>query len=202
MNSLRFYLKRDSLTKALVSKMKIAEDNFKNLELFFEKIEARGFNFKATGALASFYLCLACNTKFFKPPFYVNKRRVIDDHDGDIKKCEAILYLVAGDQKEFFVADGNGPVNALNSCLVKGVTHFFHSEKSLIKVKLLNYSVVTLNKEAGSAAKIRVVAVFSDGESQWTTIGCDENLITASFRAIEEGYLYPFLMKKVKSIEM
>jgi len=90
------------------------------------------------------------------------------------------------------VAEGDGPVNALDSALRQGLSKFF---PKLRKLRLTDYKVRIIDGATGTAAKTRVLITTSDGKSEWGTVGVSENIITASLQALADSMEYA-LMKK------
>jgi 2-isopropylmalate synthase len=85
------------------------------------------------------------------------------------------------------VAEGDGPVNALDGALRAALTKSFPKLK---KVKLTDYKVRILDSKTGTAAKTRVLIESSDGKREWGTVGVSENIIDASLQALVESMEY------------
>jgi 2-isopropylmalate synthase len=55
---------------------------------------------------------------------------------------------------------------------------------------LLDYKVRVLGStKKGSAAKVRVLIEWSDGQQSWTTVGVSDNVIEASWHALVDAIL-------------
>jgi 2-isopropylmalate synthase len=78
-------------------------------------------------------------------------------------------------------ASGNGPVNALDVCLRKCISEFY---PQIGDVRLTDYKVRVLDSGKGTAAKVRVLVEWSDGERSWSTVGVSEDVIEASWDAL------------------
>jgi 2-isopropylmalate synthase len=91
------------------------------------------------------------------------------------------------------VAEGDGPVNALDSALRMALTRFYPQLK---KVSLTDYKVRILEAESGTAAKTRVLIESSDGKKQWGTVGADDNIIEASLQALRDAIEYALMKRK------
>jgi len=106
--------------------------------------------------------------------------------------CEATLKVRVNDCLYHTAADGNGPVNALDGAIRKALEPAFPRLK---KIRLTDYRVRVLDGRDGTAAKVMVRIESSDGNRSWGTIGVSENIIAASWQALEEsieyGILYP-----------
>lgn len=194
MNDVRSFCEGNSLSRRLLEI--ISKDRLDEIAPFLKQTEEEGLNFETTGAQASFQLRLAYNFGLFEPPFFIIKRTVIDEEGTLITPaCSATIQIVVGEKKDIFVAEGNGPINALEICLKKGLISFFPKMPVITKIKLHDYTVTDIGKKDGSADKILVEIIFSDGEKQWKTIGCGNNSISAAWRAILDAYVYPFFLK-------
>ena len=90
------------------------------------------------------------------------------------------------------VADGDGPVNALDSALRSALVHFYPEVKNIV---LTDYKVRILDSRTGTAALTRVLVQSSDGKEEWGTVGVSGNIIEASLQALIESVEYR-LMKK------
>lgn len=110
---------------------------------------------------------------------------------------EAIVKMTVNGASEHRVAEGDGPVNALDGALRKCLTDHF---PQLTAVHLRDYRVRVVNPTAESAAKVRVIAEFEvvekgEGEKsptpiRFATIGVNENIVDASWEAISDAFLY------------
>jgi 2-isopropylmalate synthase len=98
-----------------------------------------------------------------------------------------------GDHREVCVAEGNGPVNAIDTALRSALLEKF---PQLSRVHLTDYKVRILDSGSATGATTRVLLDASDGERTWTTIGVSSNIIEASWRALEESLVYGLLHSK------
>ena len=89
-----------------------------------------------------------------------------------------------GDQIVHTAADGCGPVNALDAAVRKALLPV---HPNLAAVRLTDYKVRILDGEAGTAAQIRVLITSSDGTRSWSTVGCSDNVIEASWIALADA---------------
>jgi 2-isopropylmalate synthase len=85
------------------------------------------------------------------------------------------------------VAEGDGPVNALDAALRKALTRAY---PNLGDMHLVDYKVRVINSEAGTAAGVRVVIESRDETSIWGTVGVSENIIEASWIALVDSFEY------------
>jgi 2-isopropylmalate synthase len=154
-------------------------------------LEARGYSFEA--ADASFELLLRDELAGErKRHFTVESWRVIVEQreDGGVTS-EATVRLQAKGERVVAVGEGNGPVNALDRALRAALEQTF---PELATLELTDYKVRILEGSAGTGAITRVLIESSDAEGDaWSTVGVDENVISASWHALEEAVTYGLL---------
>ena len=94
------------------------------------------------------------------------------------------------------VAEGNGPVSALDTALRKALVKFY---PAIAAFHLTDYKVRILDGTAGTSAKTRVLVESSNGKERWTTVGVSTNILEASYQAVVEGIEYGLLLEKGKA---
>jgi 2-isopropylmalate synthase len=124
--------------------------------------------------------------------FEVEKYHVSMRRDAKQSVCEATVRVRVGKKVHDEVAEGDGPVNALDSALRSALAKSFPKLK---KVTLTDYKVRILDGVAGTAAKTRVLIESSDGQREWGTVGVSENIIEASLQALVDSMEYALLKK-------
>jgi 2-isopropylmalate synthase len=153
-----------------------------------KEAEHAGYEFEA--AEASFELLLRRSLDQFVPQFSVVDFRVIVDahHANGLPLSEAIVRVQIGEREELTVADGDGPVHALDGALRKALEPHF---PALTQVRLSDFKVRVVNVGAGTAARVRVFveSVATDGTA-WSTVGVHENIICASLEALTDAIHY------------
>ena len=156
-----------------------------------KELEATGYSFEA--ADASFELLLRDELAGErKRHFTVESWRVIVEQreDGGVTS-EATVRLSAKGERVVAVGEGNGPVNALDRALRAALEQTF---PELATLELTDYKVRILEGTAGTAAITRVLIESSDADGgTWSTVGVDENVISASWHALEEAVSYGLL---------
>jgi len=160
--------------------------------------ENKGFQYEV--AEASFDLMVMRNLPNYKQPFELvdfmvvveNRRRSPMDHDNEDMLAEAMVKVRVGQELNHTVAEGNGPVNALDNALRKALIDHY---PSLGQVKLLDYKVRVVDQGHDTQAVVRVLVECSDGSRQWQTVGASGNIIEASWQALSDGLEY-FLARK------
>jgi 2-isopropylmalate synthase len=100
---------------------------------------------------------------------------------------EATVRVVVGGTRVLSTAQGNGPVNALDSALRRAIDSHF---PALERIHLTDYRVRVLDSTRATAAVTRVLIDTTDGERTWTTIGVSENIIEASWQALFDSIVY------------
>lgn len=155
-----------------------------------KELEAEGYQFES--AEASFELLVKKAQGKGRNYFDLDGFRVITSHAGNSNMAEAILKLRVNGENRHVVAEGDGPVNALDRALRKALVGDY---SSLEKVHLIDFKVRVLNAQAATAARVRVLIESTDGENSWTTVGVSEDVVEASYRALVDSIEY-FLMKQ------
>jgi 2-isopropylmalate synthase len=115
--------------------------------------------------------------------------RVIIEKRGKDEPClsEATVKVRVKDDIEQTVAEGDGPVNALDQALRKALVRFY---PQIANVFLTDFRVRILDPEEATAATTRVLIESSDGKDTWGTVGVSENIIEASWEALVDSVEY------------
>lgn len=161
-----------------------------------KELEGKGYAYDA--ADASFEI-LAKKSLSVVPNFFdLVGFRVLDERKFDAKGrvvtiAEATIKIKIGNKITLAVAEGNGPVNALDKALRKSLSRKYPVLKD---VRLTDYKVRILTPSDGTQAITRVQIESADSAgNKWTTIGVSENIVDASFRALHDSITYR-LMKQ------
>ncbi|CAB4870927.1 MAG: citramalate synthase [Actinobacteria bacterium] len=153
-----------------------------------KSLESQGWTFEA--ADASFELLLASEAGVVRA-FEVESWRTIVEQlpDGQVKS-EATVKVHAGGDRIISTAEGNGPVNALDKALRAAMIQIY---PELATLRLIDYKVRILEGASGTGAVTRVLVGTSDGRAEWSTVGVHENVIAASWRALEDAVTFGLL---------
>jgi 2-isopropylmalate synthase len=152
-------------------------------------LEAGGWSFEA--ADASFELMVRDELGERTRPFTVESYRVIVDRTADgTVASEATVRLYAKGERVVATGEGAGPVNALDRALRLALERI-HPE--LAGLELVDYKVRILEGRHGSDAVTRVLVGTGDGTQEWTTVGVHENVIEASWLALDDAVRYGLL---------
>ncbi|MEE8517375.1 MAG: alpha-isopropylmalate synthase regulatory domain-containing protein, partial [Alphaproteobacteria bacterium] len=125
--------------------------------------------------------------------FKLDSFRVLDERRWNargqlITLSEATIKVEVKGNKIMTVAEGNGPVNALDNALRKALSPAF---EELADMRLVDYKVRILTPSQGTKAVTRVVIESTDGEGErWSTVGVSANVIDASFNALNDAITY------------
>lgn len=180
--------KTNIMIKAKELELNFGKDSPESKKILTEiqRLEHEGYQFEA--AEASFELLVQKILGKFKPFFKTQavSVRTAEIGDGNPRSI-ADVKLTAKDREHFESAEGDGPVNALDSALRKALAKTY---PVIDEIHLTDYKVRVVNSEAGTAAKVRVFIEFQDKDKSWTTVGVHENIIEASWKALVEAIEY------------
>jgi 2-isopropylmalate synthase len=154
-----------------------------------KELEHRGYHFEV--ADGSLELLMRAATGWKQDFFRLESHRVITDlrEDGSFV-TEATVKVIVGDDRVIATAEGNGPVNALDAAFRKAIGPVY---PQLSHIHLTDFKVRVLDTSRGTAAVTRVLIDSTDGEQTWTTIGVSENVIEASWAALEDSIVFGLL---------
>jgi 2-isopropylmalate synthase len=151
--------------------------------------EHEGYHYEA--ADASFDLLLRQELAPHEPLFRLESFRVIVEKREDGRAVvEATIKVHVAGERIISTAEGNGPVNALDSALRLAIVSKY---PHLADIELVNYKVRILDETKGTGAVTRVLLDASDGEESWGSIGVSENIIEASWEALVDSIEFGML---------
>src|SRR5699024_869709 len=123
--------------------------------------------------------------------FEIESFRVIVSEAEQVRQdTEAIVKLRVGDERIMRIGEGNGPDHALDAAVRAAIGHH---HPQLERIHLVDFKVRVLNTSAGTGAVTRVLIDSTNGERTWSTIGVSEDVIRASWRALEDSLVYGLL---------
>ena len=147
-----------------------------------KELENAGYEYEAAeGSLA---LLIGKILKHREPSFTIDTYHVSMRRDAKESVCEATVRVRVGKKIHHEVAEGAGPVNALDGALRSALAKSFPKLK---RVTLTDYKVRILDSGTGTAAKTRVLIQSADGRREWGTVGVNENIIEASLEALVDS---------------
>ena len=158
----------------------------KALSQVIKQMEADGLAFE--GAEASFELLVKRHKAGYLRPFELCDFTVLVEQRGGAELlAEATVKVEVAGEVLHTAADGNGPVNALDSALRKALGAFY---PQLDAVHLVDYKVRILDSEEATGAQTRVIIDSSNGSLEWSTMGSGTNIIAASCQALCDSLEY------------
>ena len=148
-----------------------------------KELEHQGFQFEA--AEGSFEMLLRRTAPGYRAPFVLEDFTVIvERRNGGGPKSQATVKLRVGDEVMHTAAEGDGPVHALDRAVRKALAPHY---PALADVQLVDYKVRIVDEHLGTAARPRVIVETARGPERWSTVGCSENIIEASWLALCDG---------------
>jgi 2-isopropylmalate synthase len=122
-------------------------------------------------------------------PFELESYRVIVEHSGSsgAVNAEATVKVHVGGRRVIATAEGNGPVNALDSALRQAIVAHY---PQLAGVELTDYKVRILAGHAGTDSVTRVLVTSAEATDEWTTVGVHAYVVEASFQALLDSLVY------------
>ena len=155
-----------------------------------KELEHKGYEFEAAeGSLA---LLIRKLLKHEEPPFKIEGYEATVRRDRSLYVCQATVKVLVKDEMAHMVAEGDGPVNALDSALRAALEGFYPQVR---KIQLTDYKVRILDTGSGTEAKTRVLIQSANGREEWGTVGVHDNIIEASLAALVDSMEYG-LMKR------
>lgn len=159
-----------------------------------KNLENEGYQFEA--AEASFELLMRSALGERKQMFQLKGFQVHCDILSGVEystsNALATIKVAVDGEDLLEVAEGNGPVSALDQALRKALVKFY---PEIANFHLTDYKVRILDGTAGTAAKTRVLVESSNGKERWTTVGVSTNILDASYQAVVEGIEYGLLIQ-------
>ena len=155
-----------------------------------QDLENEGYQFEKADASLDLIIrkYLGHEDNFFELKHY----RAITQRNGDADDLvsEATVKLEIDGEIKHRVAEGDGPVNALDAALRQTLQGHYPKLKEM---QLVDYKVRVVNSREASAAKVCVVVESRDNNSHWGTVGVSENIIDASWQALVDSFVYKII---------
>ena len=148
-----------------------------------KRLENEGYEFEA--ADASFDLLVRKTLGVWKPLFELKEFHCTFRKSQAANVCEATVKLLVNGTPEYMVAEGDGPVNALDAALRKALRSFY---AWIDDIALTDYKVRIVDGKAGTAARTRVLIESTNGHRSWGTVGVSDNIIEASWQALVDSF--------------
>lgn len=148
-----------------------------------KSLEHGGYQFEA--ADGSFEMLVRTMSGWSNDLFKLESFRVFTEHstDGGVT-AEATVKLTVQGHRKISTGEGAGPVNALDVAFRKALQdHYPH----IMDLHLTDYRVRVLDSGDGTSATTRVLLEMANSTEAWSTVGVHENVIEASFKALQEA---------------
>ncbi|MGS2590628.1 citramalate synthase [Streptomyces hebeiensis] len=160
--------------------------------------ELEGYSYEA--ADASFELMLREEVEGRPRGYFRTEswRAIVEDRPDGSHANEATVKLWAKGERIVATAEGNGPVNALDRAMRSGLERIY---PQLAKLELVDYKVRILEGRHGTGSTTRVLITTADGAGDWATVGVADNVIAASWQALQDAYTYGLLRAGVEPAE-
>jgi 2-isopropylmalate synthase len=151
-----------------------------------KRLESQGFSFES--AEASVALMIHRQEEGYKPIFHlIDYFATVERRLGRGLFSEAMVKVRVDDEVIHTIAEGNGPVNALDKALRKGLLPIY---PELADFRLADYKVRIIDGNNGTAATTRVLIDTQNGHRRWSTVGASPNIIEASWIALADSIEY------------
>jgi len=159
-------------------------------------MEANGYAFE--GADASFQLLLRKALGQFKRHFKLVSFRVFDEKRGHLEspESEATVQVRVNGELLHTAALGNGPVNAMDKALRAALSGVYPALESM---RLTDFKVRVLSTKEATEAAVRVLIESSDGTHKWSTVGVSEDMLEATYHALNDAIEYKLVIDHIPS---
>ncbi|HET8655292.1 MAG TPA: citramalate synthase [Longimicrobiaceae bacterium] len=157
-----------------------------------KELENEGLQFEA--ADGSFEMLVRRSDPDYEPPFELLDFTVIVVKQGlETPRVQVTTKLRVGTDVMHTAAEGHGPVDALDQAIRKALLPHY---PELAEVHLVDYKVRIVDAHRGTAARPRVLIESARGEDRWSTVGCSENIIEASWQALWDSLELPLVRER------
>ena len=177
------------------------EKNDHRLDTLLREVKEReSVGYAYEGAAASFELLarrlLGSVPNYFDvESFQVTVERRHNALGDLVSVSEAVVKLTVGGERLLTVGEGNGPVNALDQALRKDLGVY---RDVIADLELIDYKVRILNGGTGAVTRVLIESTDASGDS-WFTVGVSENIVDASFEALNDSIVYKLLRSGAKA---
>ncbi|MGD9740002.1 MAG: citramalate synthase [Bauldia sp.] len=179
----------------------VADPRVDSLLAELKRREAAGYAYES--ADASFELLArrflgTVPTYFEVDSFHATVERRHNAKGQLVSVSEAVVKMRIGGERVHNVADGNGPVNALDRAIRKDLGSY---QAVIQDLELIDYKVRILNGGTEAVTRVLIESQDSSG-AHWLTMGVSENVIDASFEALVDAIVYKLLKAGIEPAEV
>ncbi len=160
-----------------------------------KNLESKGWSFEAADASFELLLLSAISGDAVNKFTVESWRTIVEQREDGLVVSEATVKLYVDGERLIATSEGNGPVNALDNALRSALVQRF---PELANLELIDYKVRILDGGQGTGAVTRVLIETADKGRRWNTVGVHENVIAASWLALEDAISYGLLGKQIK----
>ncbi|NRG18623.1 citramalate synthase [Rhizobiales bacterium] len=155
--------------------------------------EAQGYSYEA--ADASFELLARRRLGEVPNYFDVKSFRVMVERRFNaigelVTVSEAVVKVDIDGETRMSVAEGNGPVNALDIALRKDLGRY---QSAIDGMELIDFKVRILNGGTDAVTRVLIESQDKVSHKRWFTIGVSGNIVDASFQALIDSVTYALL---------
>lgn len=198
-NTRKFVLSEIAGRNAVVNKLHkyfpdLTKENPKISDILniIKSMELEGYQLE--GAEATFLLIAYKTLGLYTPQYeLVGYKTITEVPSEETLSATAVVKVKVMDKYQLTCAQGDGPVNALDTALRNALEVFY---PTLSEISLIDYKVRVLDSKEATAAKVRVLITSTDGIDIWSTVGVSTNLIEASFKALTDSIEYKIMSDK------
>jgi 2-isopropylmalate synthase len=166
------------------------QDGLKEILEQIKSMEAQGFSFES--AEASVALMFQRLNDDYTPPFeLIDFSATVEHRRGRGVFAEAMVKIRVNGEVIHTISEGNGPVNALDAALRKGLVPIY---PRLAEFQLADYKVRIIDGNHGTAATTRVLIDTQNSHKRWSTVGASANIIEASWLALADSVEYGLML--------
>ncbi len=182
--------------------IKIPKDDHRVTQLLDEVKQREALGYAYEGADASFELLarriMGDVPKYFSVDSFrvmVEKRHNAVGNLVTVSEATVKVFVDGDDEPLWSVAEGNGPVNALDQALRKDLGRF---QKHIEPVELVDYKVRILTGGTEAVTRVLVESCDTATAERWVTVGVSTNIVDASFEALLDSINYKLLRDGAK----
>jgi len=166
------------------------KDEVKQVLAQIKALENKGYFFEGADATVELMLRRA-QPGYMRPFELLDFMAVVENRKGRGLLAEANVKVRVGSETSHTAAEGDGPVNALDTALRKALLPHY---PQIEHVRLVDYKVRILDGDKATAATTRVTIDSRNERRNWTTVGSSVNIVDASWQALADSLEYAIMV--------
>ena len=131
------------------------------------------------------------------PPSVTSSLRRFSAIGEIVTVSEAVVKLLIDGEPFLSVAEGNGPVNALDEALRKDLGRY---QSYIDEMRLVDFKVRILTGGTEAVTRVLIETADKSGE-RWFTVGVSPNIVDASFQALLDSIIYKLMRENAPAPE-